>query len=120
MNYIRYILNLPWTTCATILSLLSIPSSLSFNKHAIVIHVKNFWWHPLKGVRAITLGNIILTGSTLQRNDLEHELIHIEQHMREPFVHPFLAVIELLKNGAKESKYEREAYDKAGNKFVER
>lgn len=54
------------------------------------------------------------------RNDLEHELIHIEQHMREPFIHPFLAAIELAKNGPRNSKYEKEAYDKANNKYTER
>ena len=120
MDYFKYVLNLPWTACAIILSLLSVPIHLNFNKNAIVIHVQSFWWHPSKGVRAITLGNVILLGSNLLRNDLNHELIHIEQHMREPFIHPFLAAMQLAKNGAKNSKYEREAYERAGNKFIER
>lgn len=39
--------------------------------------------------------------------------------MREPLLHPFLAMVEQLRNGPKNSKYELEAYDKAGNKFID-
>lgn len=117
MNYIKYIFNLPWTVICIILSLLSFPTQINFKNHAILIHVLNFWWHPSRGVRAITLGNAILLGNNLEKHDIEHEFIHIEQHMRRPFIHPFLAAIELAMHGSKDSRYEKEAYKRAGNKY---
>ena len=119
MRFSKYILNLPWTIIAIALALLSLPTSVRFDKHAIIINIRKFWWHPTKGLRALTLGNVILLGDKLLKNDLYPELVHINQHMHEPFVHPFLAAIEVAKHGFRDSKYEREAYEKASNKFVE-
>lgn len=113
-------LNAPWTSIALALALLSMPTQLETRRHTIIIRTRTFWWHPSKGMRAMTLGNIILLGKATQQNDLKHELIHIEQHMREPFVHPILAAIQLAKYGPKNSKYEKEAYAKADNKFIDR
>jgi hypothetical protein len=120
MNVVGYILNLPWTLVAVLLSVISIPTSIQLKDGAIVIRTKSFWWHPVKGVRAFALGNIIVLGCKLLPNDLKHEYVHIEQHMREPFIHPLLAFIETRKHGFRHSKYEDEAYTRAGNKFVER
>ena len=117
MKYLGYILNLPWTIIAILLAVLSLPKSLQARDRALVLNVASFWWHPLKGIRAITLGNVVLLGRHLQKYDLEHELIHINQHMREPLIHPILALKELIKHGPENSTYEQEAYYKAGNKF---
>lgn len=86
---------------------------------AIIIHVRSLWWHPARGIRAFALGNVIVLGGKLLPRDLEHEYVHVRQHMREPFLHPILSFIELRKKGLKSSKYEREAYEKANNTFVE-
>lgn len=119
MKYVKYLLNLPWTLLALIVAILSIPISIDKNDNAIIVKVRTFWWHPSKGIRALTLGNVILTGRKILKNDLKHEMVHIDQHMREPLLHPFLAMVEQLRNGPKNSKYELEAYDKAGNKFID-
>lgn len=120
MKIIGYVLNLPWTLIAILLSIVSIPASLSIKSGAVVIKIKSFWWHPTKGVRAFALGNVIVLGRKLLPNDLKHEYIHIEQHMREPLIHPILAFIETRKHGFRHSKYEDEAYMRAGSKFIKR
>lgn len=117
VKYLKYALNLPWTAIALLLAVLSLPQSLQARDDALIINVASFWWHPLRGIRAITLGNIILLGQHLHKHDLEHELVHTDQHMREPSIHPFLALKELVQHGSENSKYEQEAYRKASNKF---
>lgn len=115
------ILNLPWTIAGLLATLLSMPKSFSLHQlpFAIVMDVRSFWWYTWlpgqKGVRAITIGNIILLGSKLEKRDLEHELVHIEQFEREPLILPFLALIESIRYGNRYSKYENEAYTRARN-----
>jgi len=69
------------------------------------------------GVRAMTNGQVINMGPLEQKKDLEHELIHVEQAIREPLVHPILYVLESRKHGYRQNKYEAEAYERAGNKY---
>ena len=68
----------------------------------------------------MTIGNIILLTPKILDRDLEHELIHIEQYNRSPFVHPFLYWWELLKHGYRKNKYEQEAYEKSESVYIER
>lgn len=70
-----------------------------------------------KGVRAITNGHIIQLGPLELEKDLEHELIHVEQYEREPFIHPFLYWWQSHKYGYRKNKYEDEAYLRAGNVY---
>lgn len=67
----------------------------------------------------MTLGNVILLGPRILKNDIEHELVHVQQHQREPFIHPILSAIETAKYGYKESKYEKEAYSKSKSTYIE-
>lgn len=67
----------------------------------------------------MTLGSVVLLGPKLLKNDLEHELVHIKQHQREPFVHPILNQIEILRHGYRENKYEHEAYSTTDSIYVE-
>lgn len=69
----------------------------------------------MKGLRATAMGNIVLLGPNLEDKDLEHELIHVEQHMRYPLIFPLLFWLELYRHGYRKNRFEREAYDKAGN-----
>ncbi len=80
------------------------------------------WWGIgyLKGIRAATIGNVVLLSSKSKNKDLEHELVHVGQYQDEPLVHPILYFFELLKNGYKNNKYEVEAYNKADNNYYER
>jgi ASC-1-like (ASCH) protein len=68
----------------------------------------------------MAIGNIVLMGPKLLANDLEHELVHVAQSMREPLIHPFLYQIENARKGYRKNKYEMEAYTKAGNAYVHR
>ena len=124
MKLIALLLNLPWSITLLLASLLSKPIGVELDKtsFSIIIYVLSFWWYSWvpaqKGVRGMTLGNIILLGPKLLPKDLEHELIHIEQHQREPFVHPILNGIETIRHGYRQNRYEDEAYSRAGNRYV--
>lgn len=117
MKILRYILNLPWTLIGLILALASIPKRVHFANDAIVFKICSFWWTNLvwymkgKRVRGITNGNVICLGPIEEKNDLHHELIHVQQYMRLPFIYPFLYAVEIFKHGASpKNKYEEEAY----------
>jgi hypothetical protein len=130
MNFLKvafaFLLNLPWMLLGILLALLSLPIKLRLHKKpfALIFTVRSFWWQtwlPMyKGVRACTLGNVMLLGSKLLPNDLEHELIHVEQCERVPLFHPFLYVYQTLRYGYKKNKYEAEAYSRAKNTYIEK
>ena len=116
-------LNLPWSLAGLLLSLLSGPMALEVRTRPIVliIRVRSFWWYAwLPGkryVRAITNGNVIQLGPHMQTGDLEHELVHVEQGLRAPFIYPLLSAYLSLHHGYAGNKYEREAYNRAHNPF---
>ncbi len=117
MTILKILLNIPWSFVMYVAALVSLPHHLQFGKWCVIITVRSFWWYPARGVRAMTLGNVILLGPRVERGDLDHELVHIEQSMRETFIHPFLSCYQLLKYGSRDSVYEQEAYRKAGNRY---
>ncbi len=124
MTKIRNLLNFPWTLALILCALISIPQKVSINKEpfALVFKIKSFWWFELlpssKGVRGMAMGNCVLLGPKEMDKDLEHELIHVEQWNREPFIHFFLYNLETLRKGYRQNKYEVEAYDGAGNVYL--
>jgi hypothetical protein len=97
MQIVSFVLNLPWTLLGLVGSLLSIPTRLQLSRKpfAIIIHTRRLLSH-----------------------DLEHELVHVEQGIREPLIHPALYALETWRHGYKDNKYEREAYARAGNKYL--
>ena len=125
MKIVIFILNLPWTIIGIILALLSLPKKVATNKipFAFVFKIRSFWWFQWlpnsKGTRGMAIGNVVLLGPKELPKDKEHELIHTEQIEREPFVHIFLYYIEMIKHGYKDNKYEKEAYGRAGNLYIE-
>jgi len=123
---ISFVLNLPWTFAAFLAGLISCPTKIKINNvpKAIVLNVKSFWWYSwlprMKGVRAMALGNVVLLGPNILSNDLEHELIHIEQAIKEPLIHPILYSLETFRKGYRNNKYEVEAYDKSSSVYIEK
>lgn len=67
----------------------------------------------------MALGYVVLLGPMEREKDLEHELVHVEQYVREPFIHFFLYNFEYLHHGYRNNKYEVEAYNRAGNLYLE-
>jgi hypothetical protein len=124
MQLLTFILNLPWSLALLVASIFSFPTRVKFHRSplAVVVYVRSFWyyrWVPSqKGVRAMTLGNVILLGPRLLKNDLEHELVHIKQHQREPFIHPILNQIETFRRGYRKNKYEDEAYTTTNSTYI--
>lgn len=123
MKLIAFILNLPWTILGLLLALVSIPVKVRVDKEnwAIILWIKSWWWTVLwmKNARAATIAHVVLLGSRTQNLDLEHELIHVEQYRRAPLIHPLLYVLELIRKGYRNNKYEEEAYTRSGNIYSE-
>jgi len=126
MKLLAFILNLPWTCVGIILLLISVPKhiQLHMKPFALVATVGSFWWQTWqsshKGTRAVSIGNIVLLGENLLPYDKEHELVHVMQYERAPFIQAFLYIYQSLKYGYKNNKYEIEAYKLAGNRYVEK
>jgi hypothetical protein len=68
----------------------------------------------------MAIGHLVILGPNLEKYDLEHELVHVEQYMRFPIIFPILNLIELFRVGYKNNKYEVEAYSRSGNIYKER
>jgi ASC-1-like (ASCH) protein len=124
MLLIKILLNLPHTLIGLILGVISGIKRGVWNKepYAIIFYVKSLWWMKgyMKGGRACAIGNIVLLGPEIADKDLEHELVHVQQHEKYPFIFPFLYYIELIRKGYRSNKYEDEAYATAGNKHIHR
>lgn len=125
MRAIVFLLNLPWTVLGLLLAVISLPRGVKIHSkpYALIFTVRSFWWQTwlpgYKGVRASTMGHVILLGAALLPGDQEHELVHVAQYVREPFVYPFMYAYQTRKYGYKNNQYEVEAYSKAGNLYVE-
>ena len=118
------VLNIPWTFLGLCAALLSVPQRMSWSKNppAIIFHITSFWWYQYfpgkKGIRAMTNGNVVQLGRWADESDKAHELIHVEQYMRAPFIHPILYTIESLRHGGgMQNRYEKEAYEKSGSSY---
>lgn len=123
MQLVAFTLNLPWTILGLILAFLSLPKSIKLRKKplSIIFEVRSFWWYSwLPGkqkIRAVTNGHVIQLGPLERPKDLEHELVHVEQAIREPLIHPLLYMIENMRHGYVENRYEEEAYSRADNRL---
>lgn len=119
---IAAILNLPYSLAGILLSLVFVPNQISFNAKtfAIIIRVRrdHVFIPSLKGWRGMVLGNIAILNQRELTNDLEHELIHVEQNNTYPFIMFWLNVLELLRKGYANNRFELEAYRRAGNPYL--
>ncbi len=113
-SLIIFILNIPFTLTGIIPMILSGPYHIRLikNPYALVFKVKSFWWgfYFYKKSRAMTIGHIILLGPRLLKNDMEHEIIHVKQCERYPFIFPFLYFYEAITKGYRKNRFEDEAY----------
>ena len=120
-----WILNLPWTLLALFAVVASLPKRVLFHSadSVFIFHVRNFWWYSWlpnrRRVRGMTIGNVIMLGSNVLDKDLEHELVHVKQFQKIPFLFPFFYLFELLMKGYRNNRYEQEAYEKAGNTYID-
>ena len=116
---ISFVLNFPYTLCLFLLGLSCQPKYIKLNKKpfAIVVKVKDFWWKGFvyKHSRAMASGNTVLLGPREEEQDLEHELIHVNQHNKLPFIYPVFYYYESFKHGYRMNKFEDEAYTKSGS-----
>ena len=121
---IGFILNIPYTLAGLFIAILSLPKNIKFRKqpYSFVINIKTFWWTVgyMKHARAMAIGHVVLLSPSIEDKDLEHELVHVQQHQRMPLIQPILYWIELLRRGYRNNKYEVEAYQIAGNIYKER
>lgn len=125
MRILIFISNMPWTLVGIIGAMLSGVHKVRFVRKppALIFYVRSFWWYKWlpgkKRVRAITNGHTIQLGPLELPQDLEHELVHVEQAEREPFIHPLRYLMESRKQGYRRNKYEVEAYARARNEYTD-
>lgn len=113
IRVLKYILNAPYTAVGLLNLLFCVPYKLSFAKDALVFtcltcglaHVYGL------GVRGFATGNIAVVRRGQGQNIIDHELVHIEQYMRHPFIFGFLYLWE-SRRGYWKNKFEAEAYDR--------
>ena len=114
---ISFILNLPFTLIGLILAMIAISYKIKILKNpiAIVFKVKSFWWTfgYFKKARAITIGNVIMLSPKELKNDYKHEIIHVRQYERYPFIFPIFYYYEMVKRGYRMNRFEDEAYIKS-------
>lgn len=112
---ISTLVNLPWTLLALFCALISYPQSFKILSSALAIQVYSLKWIDLlsgrRETKGFTLGNMILISPKADSGTLPHELIHITQFQKYPFVFPILYLIEHFKNGYKNNLYEIQAYN---------
>lgn len=118
---LSFILNLPYTLLGILLALLLRPTKIESakNPYRIVFSVKNdsFGSGHTKGWRGMTCGHTIILNPRVEKKDLEHEIIHVKQYERLPFIFPFIYYFEMFRHGYRNNKYEEEAYSGAGNVY---
>jgi len=114
MRYIAYLLNLPWTLIGIVNVPFCLPYKASFRKEAVVVHGLCCGLVHLYAPRAkgFAIGNLAVVRKSAKPGILEHELIHVEQHMRYPFIYQFLYFYENLHKGYWNNRFEIEAYDR--------
>src|SRR4051812_8295664 len=101
---LAFILNIPWTLEGCIIALLSFPKKIEFKTkphYHILIYTPKFWWAvwKYKGTRAFCSGHVVVLSPQILEKDYEHELIHVRQHIKYPFIFPFLYNLELIRHG---------------------
>jgi hypothetical protein len=116
---IAFVLNLPYTLVALVMVLLLGPKQFSWNERrcALVFRVRRDSLPPFlpKGWRGFALGHIVALNPKEEPNDLEHELIHVDQHRKYPLIQPGMYLFENLTKGYRNNRFEIEAYGKSGS-----
>jgi hypothetical protein len=113
------ILNLPYSLFGAVLALFLRPTRfvIGHEPFHIIFYVRNDSFGPgyTKGWRGMTNGHVIILNPREEQGDLAHELVHVQQYDRLPFIFPGAYYYQLLRHGYRNNKYEEEAYSKAGN-----
>ena len=117
MKKIVFVLNLPWSLAGLFYSLLMLPRNIKTDKlqFVMVLRVRRLWINEVvlrRRVRGFTLGNTILLSDVADNNTYDHEIVHVRQFMKEPFIFPLFYCFEFIKHGYQNSKYEKEAYQR--------
>jgi len=97
------LLNLPLTLVGVAIALVFVPRKfmLHHKPFALVFSVKHdsLPFGYLRGWRGMTVGQTVILNPRVEDKDLEHELIHVEQQIRAPFIQPFLYAFECMRVG---------------------
>ncbi len=67
----------------------------------------------------MAIGHVVLTSRQSTPLDVAHDVFHVQQARRLPFIFPILNTLELLRKGYKNNRFEKEAYEKVGNTYNE-
>jgi hypothetical protein len=113
VKVLKYLLNAPYTLLGLCNVIFCVPYKLDFAKDALVFHCLTcgFVQFGFPKVRGFAIGNVAIIRKGQRENIVEHELVHVEQYMRYPFIFGFMYLYE-LRNGYWNNKFEIEAYDR--------
>lgn len=117
---IPFLLNLPYTLAGLVVALLLVPKEVSWHGALLapVVRVRSAWLPVFgKNWRGAAIGHTVILNPREEPKDLAHELVHVEQLRRRPLIGPVLYALEQIRNGYRGNKYEREAYERAGNAY---
>jgi len=122
MKKIAFVLNLPWSLAGLFYSLLMLPRNIKTDKlqFVIVVRVKRLWINEIflrRKVKGFVLGNTVLLSDVADSDTYDHEIVHVGQFIKAPFIFPLLYCFESIKNGYQCNQYEKEACQQS-NKLV--
>ena len=121
MNWIAWILNIPYTLFGILVGIISVPRKILVIRHnglpVIIIKVWTLKTILVPRARGVAFASTVLLGPLEFESDLEHELVHTEQFLRWPVVFPLINAYELVMHGYRNNRFEDEAYTRAGNEY---
>jgi hypothetical protein len=109
----RFILNIPWTILGFLSALICLIYKIETDKRGFIkVFVKRLWITEIflgRRTYGLVLGNVIILSQYANEQILIHEMIHVKQFEKMPFIFPILYLYENYKNGYEKNKYEIEA-----------
>lgn len=113
LRLLQFVLNTPYTFLGLCNVLFCFPYKMQFAKDALVFNCLTCGFVHLgfPKVRGFAIGNIIVVRQKQSQKIINHELVHVEQYMRYPFIFGLMYLFELRK-GYWNNKFEVEAYNR--------
>jgi hypothetical protein len=113
---ISFILNLIWSLLGLAVAIISLPTKIGFESIAevLVTETERLWIGEIflrRKIKGMTFGNLVLLSKAKDELTLKHELAHVRQYNKMPFIFPFLYCFEVMRSG-----YERNKYDEAARR----
>lgn len=113
IRLLKYVLNVPYTLLGLYNLLFCFPYKIQLAKDALVFRsiTCGLVHFGFPKVRGFAIGNIAIVRRNEPKEIVSHELVHIEQYMKYPFIFGLMYLYE-LKKGYWNNRFEIEAYER--------